>query len=299
MQLALLHQGRILEELGTDAHQHNLLAGSLRCLLLGDADVAHGGPQHVVVQGGGQEVHGRGADEPGHKQVDGLFVEFPRGGHLLQDALLQHRHPVAQGHGLGLVVGDIDTGSAQAALHLRDFGAHLAAELGVQVGKRLIEEERIGLPHNGPSHGHPLALPAREVGRLAFQVVGQFQGGRGVGHQFADLLVGVLALAQPQREGDVFVNRQVRVQRVILEHHRQVAVAGRLVIDAFPVDQQVAGGDVLQAHDHAQQRGLAAARGAHQDDELAVGNVQADVIDGREPVAVLLDEVVEGDRCHG
>ena len=93
-------------------------------------------------------------------------------------------------------------------------------------------------------------------------------------------------LLQPQREGDVLEHRQVRVQRVVLEHHRQVAVAGRLVVDPLAADEHVAGGDVLEADDHPQQRRLPAARRADQDHELAVGDVEADVVDGREAVAV-------------
>ena len=45
-------------------------------------------------------------------------------------------------------------------MHLLDFGAHLNAKLGVQVGKRLIEQEHLGVAHNGAAHRHALTLPA-------------------------------------------------------------------------------------------------------------------------------------------
>ena len=47
-------------------------------------------------------------------------------------------------------------------------------------------------------------------------------------------------------------------------------LAGGTTVDVGAVDQHAAGGRVLQPGDDAQQRGLAAARRADEDDELAV-----------------------------
>jgi hypothetical protein len=63
----------------------------------------------------------------------------------------------------------------------------------------------------------------------------------------------------------------VRVQRIALEHHRDVAVLGLQLVDDFAVDQDLTAGDGLQAGQHAQQGGLAAAGWADQHDELAIG----------------------------
>jgi len=52
----------------------------------------------------------------------------------------------------------------------------------------------------------------------------------------------------------------VRVQRIVLEHHRHVPFLRRLVVDLLAADPQDAAGDVLQPGDHPQRRGLAAAR---------------------------------------
>jgi hypothetical protein len=73
-----------------------------------------------------------------------------------------------------------------------------------------------------------------------------------------------------QREGDVLAHRHVRVKRVGLEHHRQPRLAGRQIGRILAVDLDRARGDILQPGDQAQQGGLAAARGADEDDELAV-----------------------------
>ena len=112
---------------------------------------------------GGDEVHRRGADESGDEQIDRLLVEFAWTGDLLQHALFQYRDPVPESHGLGLVMGDVYGGDAESALQPQDLGAHLAAQLGVEVGQRFVEQERVGLPDDGPAHRDPLALAAGEL----------------------------------------------------------------------------------------------------------------------------------------
>ena len=184
----------------------------------------------VAVDQGGHEVHRRGADEAGDEQVDRLVVEFPRTGNLLQHALFQHRHPVAESHGLGLVVGDVYGRDAETALQPQDLGAHLAAQLRVEVGQRFVEQERVGLADDGPAHRHPLALAAGELRRLAVEVL---LSSRVSADSLTSLRISSSECLPCNRSGKaMFSNtRQVRVERVILEHHRQVAVARRLVVD--------------------------------------------------------------------
>ena len=74
-------------------------------------------------------------------------------------------------------------------------------------------------------------------------------------------------------------HRHVRVERVVLEHHRDVAVLGRHVVDDAPADLDLAAGDRLEPGDHAQQRRLAAARRTDQHAELAVGDLDVDAAD--------------------
>jgi hypothetical protein len=93
-----------------------------------------------------------------------------------------------------------------------------------------------------------------------------------------------------QGEGHVVVDRHVRVERVGLEHHGDAALDGRHVVDDHAVDLQRAAGDLLQPRDHPQKRGLAAARGADEDDQLALFDVEVDVAQHGDRAAVgLLD----------
>ena len=54
---------------------------------------------------------------------------------------------------------------------------------------------------------------------------------------------------------------------------------GSMSLTSAAVDQDRAAADLLEPGDHAQQRRLAAARRADQDQELAVGDVEADAVD--------------------
>ncbi len=74
-----------------------------------------------------------------------------------------------------------------------------------------------------------------------------------------------------EAEGHVVADGEVRVERVGLEDHGDLALARAATRLTPPaVDQDVAGGGVLEAGDDAQKRGLAAAGGADEDAELAV-----------------------------
>ena len=87
---------------------------------------------------------------------------------LLQHTVFQHRDAVTERHRLGLVVGDVDGGHAQPALQAQDLGAHLTAQLGVEVAQRLVEQERVGLTDDGAAHGDALAEEGADGPSLLF-----------------------------------------------------------------------------------------------------------------------------------
>jgi hypothetical protein len=244
----------------------------------------------AVLQRAWEEVHCRGADEAGHEQVAGPLIQLLGGADLLNDPGAHDRDPVAEGHGLGLVVGDVDGGGAELVLEPGHGGPHLHPQLGVQVGQRLVHQERLGVADDRPAHGDPLALAAGQVGRLAVQQTVQLQQlGR-----LVDLAVdlGPVEMGQLEPEGHVLPHRHVGVQGVALEHHGDVAVLGGELVDHPAADADLALADVLQPGHHVQAGRLPAAGGADEDDELAVGDVEVGVGDGRGAVWEPLGDVV-------
>ena len=141
---------------------------------------------------------------------------------------LAHAHDgdaVAHRHRLDLVVRDVDRRRAELALELRDLGAHLDAQLGVEVRERLVHQEHLRLADDRAAHRDALPLAAGELLRLAGEVRRQVEELR----RPRDALVddALRHLPQPQPEGDVLRDGQVRVERVVLEDHRDVAVLRR------------------------------------------------------------------------
>ena len=56
------------------------------------------------------------------------------------------------------------------AVQAAHFGAHGDAQLGIEVGERLVEQEHLGLAHHGAGHGDALALAAGKLARLAVEI---------------------------------------------------------------------------------------------------------------------------------
>ena len=105
-------------------------------------------------------------------------------------------------------------------------------------------------------------------------------------------------LPQLQAERHVVVDTHVRVERVALEHHGDVAILGRHIVDHAVADADFALGNLLQAGDHAQAGGLAAAGRADEDDEFLVLDLDVQVVDG-DNIAETLPNMIEGDGSHG
>ena len=71
----------------------------------------------------------------------GLSIDVLGRAHLLDDAIVIYHHDVVRHRQrFLLVVGDEDGGDAHFALDDLEFGAHLLAQIGIECGKRLVEE---------------------------------------------------------------------------------------------------------------------------------------------------------------
>ena len=103
--------------------------------------------------------------------------------------MVEHHDPVGQRHGLGLVVGDVDHGGVEPVAQPGDLEAHAHPQGGVEVGERLVEQEDLRVADDGPPDGHPLALPAGELARVAPEQHPDLQGRGHLGHAPGDLVL--------------------------------------------------------------------------------------------------------------
>ncbi len=90
----------------------------------------------------------------------------------------------------------------------------------------------------------------------------------------------------------------MRIERVVLEHHRNVAVGRFNLVDDAAADIDLAIGDSLETCDHAQQRGLAATAWSDQHAELPVANLEVDAFDRIDPAGIGLFHIAQDDIRH-
>ena len=111
----------------------------------------------------------------------------------------------------------------------------------------------------------------------------------------ADLRGG--SLRHLQRERDIAFDGHMREQRVALEHHPHRPPLRRPAGEVLAVQQHAAAIGEVEAGDHAQQRRLAAARGAEQGEKLAGFDADADVVDCGE-IAEAAGDVLDFEQRH-
>ena len=239
-----------------------------------------------------KEVHLRRADEARDEQVRRVVEDLLRRADLLDVAVAHDDDAVAEGHGLDLIVRDVDERGVDLLAQLDDLGAHLVAQLRVKVRERLVHQQHLGASDDGAADGHALALAAGERLGLAVEELGDIKDLCRLAHAAVDLVVGhflemrlavrvrLRDLLELEREGDVFIDGHVRIKRIVLEDHRDVAVLGRDVVHLLAVDEELTAADLLETGDHAQRGRLAAAARADEHDELLVGHVDVEVLHG-------------------
>ena len=127
---------------------------------------------------------------------------------------------------------------------------------------------------------------------LRFSKPGELDEGQHLADAALDLAV--LDLLAAQAEGDVLVDREVREEGVVLEDGVDVPPVRRQPGHVLAVQLDQAGRRLLEAADHAQRRGLAAAGRPQEGEELAVAHLEVDVVDGGD-VAELLHDIHEPD----
>ena len=215
---------------------------------------------------------------------------------MLHRAALQHHDAVGHGHGLDLIVGDEDHRGLQLLRQRLDFGPHLPAQFCIEIGKRLVEQKRLGIAHDGAPHRHALALAAGQFLRLAVEIRLDMQQRRGALHPRIDL--GLRRPSQFERKGHVVVDAHMRIERVVLEHHGDIALRRRDAVDTPVADIDFARRDRLKPCDDPEQRGLAAAGRADKDDKLVIGDLKVEIGDHGQ-ISVALDEVADRDGGHG
>ena len=214
---------------------------------------------------------------------------------LLHAALVHHRDAMGERQRLGLIVRHVDERDADFLLQVDELDLHFLAELRVQRGQRLVEQQHCRMRDQRAAQRHALPLSAGQLVRIALGEALQahvFQRRRDFGADF-----GRRRLRHLQRECDVALDGHMREKRVALEHHPHRPPLRRPAGEVLAVQHDAAGIGNVEARDHPQQRGLAATRGPEKGEELAGVDADADVVD-RGEVAETAGDVLDVEQRH-
>ena len=190
---------------------------------------------------------------------------------LLDEAVLHDDDAVAQGHGLGLIVGDVDKRGVDALPQLDEFGPHLIAELGVQIGQRFVHQQYLRVNNNSSSQSNPLLLTTGKLRRHPVFQVTDLDGFQYLLYLRLHLCSGHLTVFQAK--GDVILDGHMRKNSIVLKDHTHITQMGRDIIDDLVIYFDRAAFDRVEADDHAQQSRFAAAGGAQQRKKLAGAHI--------------------------
>ena len=230
-------------------------------------------------------------------------------GRAVVDDLAELQPDDALGEHLGQqdVVDVDDRRQVPLAAKLADQAHDLPRGLGVEAGGRLVDQQQPGVLDQGPGDADPLPLPARElVGPLVDHML------EADPRQQPEGLVDVALRKAPEvaaPEADVaqaagehvLHHRQALDQGVFLEDHAHLpahpaqgpaAQAG----DLHPVQPDLAAARLDQAVDAADQGRLAGPGRTDQGQDLALGHLQVDALQGQVPRRIALGQRLQAQQ---
>ena len=122
----------------------------------------------------------------------------------------------------------------------------LGAQLGVQRGQRLVHQGHAGAADQGAADRDTLHLAARQAGSGIIQLVRDPQRAGDGGDAGAYLGLGDACCRGAERKSQVVVNRQMRVERILLKHESDVPRGRRQPGGVAPSDDNAPGIRTLQ-----------------------------------------------------
>ena len=205
--------------------------------------------------------------------------------HLDHLAQVHHQHPVAHVAHHVQVVADEEVGQAEVALQVLQQVEHLRLDRLVERRHGFVQNHQPRLQRQRPGDVDPLALPARQLVRIAAGEARRVQPHPGQQVVRPGERRALRHAVHRGAEGDRILDRHPRVERriAVLEHHLRLApeLAQRQPAgaDRLAVEHQLA--PVLAGELHQQPGGgrFAAARFADHAQRLALLDVEAHVVD--------------------
>ena len=198
-------------------------------------------------------------------------------------------------------MGHVDGRRPPLAQQLREQSEQLAPQAHVEVRERLVEQHGIGLEDERAGDRHALPLAARQLARPAAGTRSEADTPEHGGD--AGFALGAPDAARRESERQIPLDGEMRPQRQVLEHHREIPLLGRPQDPAAGAhhlaaqpDRSASGRD--EAEHHPERGRLPGRRGAENRQHLTLRDVERQT---REHLGSRLTQphVLEGDpRDH-
>ena len=104
-------------------------------------------------------------NELSHKTRSGTVIQVIGVVPLVQMPFFNDTNDIANGESLHLVVRDKQCSGVGSFQNLANFKSQAFAQIDIEVGKRLVQQQEFGFGCQGSGQGHALLLTARELVR--------------------------------------------------------------------------------------------------------------------------------------
>ena len=217
-----------------------------------------------------------------------VFVDLVLGSQLSHLAEIHDPDPVRDVPDDGQVVSDEDVGQSEFVLQLLHQVDHLGLHRHVEGGDGLVTDENLGVERNASGDADALALTTGELVGVAIDVLGvETDEVEQLLHPLPTPTLGDDFAVDLEGLPDDVADRHPRVERGVgvLEDDLDVAaqlahVAGGRLLHLQPLEDHLASGGFLQAHDQSSQGRLPTTGLADDAEGLALVQLERDTVDG-------------------
>ena len=199
-----------------------------RCSVRTPIVSARSGIEAAGMRLAGMQIDARRAQSSRDIEIVRAFVDLARRSKLDQAPLANHADAGRHRHGFDLVMRDVEDGRAKVELDALDLKPQFGAQLGVERGKRLVHQIDGRAADERAADRDALHLAAGQPSGAVAELAGNPEEIGHLLHPLADLRLGQLAQRRAQREGQIVVHRQMRIERILLEDERDIARGWRL-----------------------------------------------------------------------
>ena len=190
-------------------------------------------------------------------------------------------------------MGHVKDRRPQIMMQALDLGSHFDPQLGIQIGKRLIQQKDFGIGYDGSGDGDTLLLSAGQFRRIPLRIFRDPHPFKRVHHFGPDLILG--PFFYHKAKGHVVKDRHMRPQRVRLKHQIHAALAGLLKVvflgidDVLPIQIDISALGIFKACHNAQSGGLAASGRPQQCKEISIFRYKVDILKDMVLAIILID----------